>query len=213
MSSRIKLVCFDLNKTLIKENTWLDLNVAMGMTEQEDMDLLEKFESGEITYEEGQKVLENIYKERDLADERRIMEVISKYTYLPFGKEIVADLKNKGYEIALISGSIDLLVEKVAGELGIKHFAANNKFVFNKDHYLDKIVTLGNDSETKLLQLLEICSRLKIDIEETACIGDGDNDFKIFEATKHGITFKNSRIESLAWKTIDSLEELKAIFP
>ncbi len=35
----IALVCFDLNKTLIKEDSWLNLSLAMGVTQEED-DLL-----------------------------------------------------------------------------------------------------------------------------------------------------------------------------
>jgi phosphoserine phosphatase len=31
-----KLIIFDLNKTLIHENSWLNLNVAMGVTRSED---------------------------------------------------------------------------------------------------------------------------------------------------------------------------------
>ncbi|MGI0133864.1 MAG: hypothetical protein ACREBW_02755 [Candidatus Micrarchaeaceae archaeon] len=30
------VVAFDLNKTLIKESSWYDLNLAMGITPQED---------------------------------------------------------------------------------------------------------------------------------------------------------------------------------
>lgn len=30
------IVAFDLNKTLIKENSWYDLNLAMGISAQED---------------------------------------------------------------------------------------------------------------------------------------------------------------------------------
>ncbi len=34
MKTDIRLICFDLNKTLIEENTWLELNLAMGMTNE-----------------------------------------------------------------------------------------------------------------------------------------------------------------------------------
>lgn len=46
----IKLVCFDLNHTLIKENTWLDLNQAMGMTLEEDKILLQWDEEDILQY-------------------------------------------------------------------------------------------------------------------------------------------------------------------
>ena len=36
-----ELIVFDLNKTLIKENSWRDLNLAMGVTPAEDAELME----------------------------------------------------------------------------------------------------------------------------------------------------------------------------
>jgi phosphoserine phosphatase len=211
MQSEIKLVCFDLNKTLIKENTWLNLNLDMGMTKEEDDLLFELWEEGVISYNEAQSLIERIYKKRGKATKEAILKSISKYTYVEGAKEIVKYLKYQGYKVALITGSLTVLAEKVAQELDIDFFEANNILIFNEKNYLESLIPLGDDSLVKLRHLESFCNRLNISIDECVCIGDGDNDALMFERCGHGITFKGSKIEKIAWKTITSLAEIKNI--
>ena len=75
----IKLVCFDLNKTLIEENTWLKLNLAMGVTKEEDEMLLRQYETGVISYLEWQRTLLKIYKKRGDLSLENITENILNY--------------------------------------------------------------------------------------------------------------------------------------
>lgn len=212
MIEGVKLVCFDLNKTLIKENTWYELNLAMGLSQSEDQDLMERYLRREITYEEGQKILEQKYIERGRATRDAIERVIEAYSYLDGAKEAVSYLKDKGYTIALLSGSVDLLVKKVASELSIEHFRTNNSLVFDENNYLKEIICLGDEVAIKARQLEQLCNMLSIPVTECACIGDGDNDLELFKKTKHGVTFRLSSIRPYAWQTIDTLHDLKNIF-
>lgn len=209
--SSIKLVCFDLNKTLIKENTWYDLNLAMGVTPEEDRKLLELYDSGRLDYVSWQKELESIYIQRNKAHRDEIIRIVSTYSYREGAKEIVRYLQEKGYEIVLLSGSIDIQVEQVAKELNIQYFAANNTFVFNEKGYVKNIVCYGDDREFKLQKLREVCKKLNIQTKECVCIGDGDNDVLIFDETLHGITFQNSIIKSKVWKRINTFDDIRSI--
>jgi phosphoserine phosphatase len=169
------------------------------------------FDEGIISYRESQKLIEKIYKSRGKATLDTVTKVISKYTFLPHAKELIKYLKGKGYEIALISGSIDILVEKIAHELDIKFFAANNLFIFDDKDNFDYMVTYEEDNYAKLSHLQGFARQLGISLEQCICIGDGDNDSEMFIKSKHGITFKGSKIENLAWKVVDKLEDVKNI--
>lgn len=212
ISKNIKLICFDLNKTLIKENTWYDLNLKMGMTPEEDRRLFDLYESGKLSYIEWQKKLTEIYVKNGKASHENISKIILNYSYLNEAKEIIKYLKNKGYELALISGSIDLLVSKVSYELDIKLYGCNNYMIFDNNNYLKDIVVLGDDKEVKVSILKNFCRVLEIKPNQCACVGDGDNDLEIFKYTGQGITFKGSKIEEYASAVIDKLTDLKLIF-
>ncbi len=209
--SPFKLVCFDLNETLIHENTWVDLNRELGVTAKEDQAILKDYEEGRTTYEEGQKRLEKIYKIRNQATKEKVLEVIHKYKYKPDAQETVKYLQQAGYTTCLLSGSIDLLVESVAKELAISLYGSNNKFPFHSDGSLESLTTLGQDAAVKITHLLEFCSQLHIDPTECVCVGDSLSDVGIFQVTEHGITFQDSRIEQFSWKTINSLADLRHI--
>ncbi|HVX92589.1 MAG TPA: HAD-IB family phosphatase [Candidatus Dojkabacteria bacterium] len=205
----MKAVCFDLNKTLIKENSWRDLNLAMNVKSEEDDMLMSWGERGIITDSQGQNILLNIYKESGRHSKDNILKVLSNYTYNDYAKEIIKYLESNGFVIFLISGSINILVEKIANELGIKYWKANNEFVFDKKGYLEKINTLDNDKKAKVFQLKELCKETDISIKDVYCVGDGDNDIEIFKVTGKGITFSGSKIEKDAWKVINKLEDIK----
>jgi len=207
----IELVCFDLNKTLIKETTWDNLNVALGVSLAEDQFYLNQYHEGKISYIEWAKTLLDIYRQRGKANLKTITDTVLKYNYKKGAQEIVEYLKAEGYEIALISGSIDILVDHVAQELKIEMAEANNIFVFDENDNLKDIVAYDEDDLAKLRHLESFCRRLGIAITQCACVGDGDNDIKLFDKTKRGITFENSLIRHKAWKTIKELADIKQI--
>lgn len=211
MLEGIKLVCFDLNKTLVRENSWYDLNLALGISHEQDEEWFNQYEAGHLNYHDWMKLLLAEYKKSPQANLIHITEILSRYNYVSGAKEIVTYLQGKGYHIALISGGMDILVDKVAKELGIELSEANNQFVFNEDGKLEEIVAFDAEHLAKLHHLQSFCRKLGIDITECACVGDGDNDIELFKTSQHGITFRGSKIEAEAWKVIDQLEDLHTI--
>lgn len=207
-----KLIIFDLNKTLIAENTWHDLNMAMGVTPEEDRMFMDWYEEGIITYEEGQKFLSNIYRERGKATKKRMEEIIGKYEYHEGAEETTKYLAEKGYKLAIVTGSIDVLAEKVAQELGIEIYAAHNRLEFDGEGKFVRISCVGDDADFKLGQLVQYCHELNIKQTEVMCVGDGYNDEKMFIACGHGVAFRGSKIDRSSWGVIDGLEDLKTLF-
>lgn len=205
-----KLIVFDLNKTLIEENSWLELNLGLGVKQEEDDMLMSWGSEGEgiISDQQGQDILCAIYKKRGDVSRDNIMKILSKYTYKPSAKETVKQLQDNGFEVSLISGSMDVLVEKVAKELGIQKWACNNRFVFDDLDKLDRIETENDDFEYKLRQLEELCKELGIEPKETICVGDGNSDTKLFEVCGISITLEGSAIADKATHTIKILDEI-----
>lgn len=124
---------------------------------------------------------------------------------------MVSHLKQKGYEIALISGGMDILVEMVARELEIKLFAANNIFVFDENNYLQSFLTFDHQNLAKVRHLQSFARQLGITLEQCVCVGDGANDIELFKKSKHRITFEDSKIKDYAWKVVKDLREISSI--
>lgn len=210
--SEIKLVCFDLDETLIKGRSWKTLNNGLGISDEDDRRWLYEYESGKISYERWNEILLERYLEQDNATRKGITEIFSHYELADGAREAVEYVRSKGYETALISGSIDIMVDLVAHDLGITYAKANNTFIFDDANRLTGIHTFGDDTIGKADHLESFCDKLGISMNECACIGDGENDIEMFRRTGHGITFRGSKIEHDAWKVIDSLKDIPTIF-
>lgn len=208
LMQRPKLIVFDLNKTLVEENSWLNLNLAMGVTQAEDDQLMAWGQEGVLTDAQGQSILCSIYKKRGNATRAHISEVLQAYKYREGAQEAVKKLGEMGFKLALLSGSMDMLVEHIAGELDIELWASNNRFQFDDDGVLERIETVDNDDKYKANQLERLCEELEIEVEEVWCIGDGDNDGLLFDMTGNGVTFEGSPIASKAKHVIGSLHDL-----
>jgi phosphoserine phosphatase len=209
---KIKLICFDLDETLISHSSWKRLGLALGISVEEDKELYREYKNGVTTYQEWNNKILARYQEHEEANREGITKILSKYTYREGSREIVGYLKEKGYILVLISGSIDILVDMVARDLGIPFAKANNTLVFDENDRLKNFASETDDVFAKANHLKDFCKKLNIEMKECACVADGDNDIEMFRQTGHGITFKGSIIENESWKVIDSFSDLKDIF-
>ncbi|MEK9155350.1 MAG: HAD family phosphatase [Patescibacteria group bacterium] len=208
MHPEIKLVCFDLDQTLINQNSWYELSLALGVPAELDRQLYNEFKAGSITYEQwNDRVIEE-YMKHENATRKGITESLCGYTYNEGAREAVKHLQQSGYEVVLISGSIDIIVDHVAKDLGIRYAKANNTFLFDENDRLKGVHAHGDDTIAKAQHLESFCDLLGVKMHECACIGDGENDVEMFRRTRKGITFTGSRIESDAWKIVDSLQDI-----
>ncbi len=211
MHPEIKLVCFDLDQTLINENSWSELSLALGVSKELDDELYRAFKAGEITYDEWNDRVLAEYMKHDDATKQAIVACFSKYTLADGAREAVEYVKNAGYQVVLISGSIDVMVDLVAKDLRIHYAKANNTFVFDDNDRLIGIHAHGNDTLAKAQHLKSFCELLGVNMSECACIGDGENDVEMFKRTKKGVTFEGSKIESEAWKVLKTLHDIPTI--
>lgn len=209
--SSIKLVCFDLDGTLIKENSWYLLNTALGVTPEEDADLFSRYKNGTLTYDAWIAELVALYIQHGKASRKYISEVFSHIAARPEFSDVIQKLQSAGCIVAIISGSFDEAVRHVAQTLGVEHAHGCASLVFGEDDMLQNVVTKGDEAGAKLHLLSTMAESLSIPLSACACIGDGGNHVEMFRATGRGITFRGSPIEGNAWRVIDSITEVPDI--
>lgn len=211
--TKIKLICFDMDGTLIAENSWYKLNVALGVTPEEDQEMYNSYIKGNLEYDTWIENLVSLYKERGLATKENIESVFNDILLVAGAEELVSYLRERGYEIVIITGSFDSLAKSIADKLGIRSYRANTEIVFDADGKLDGLVTKGDEIKNKPGYLKEICDELEISFEECVCIGDGVGDTELFKLPVKGIALEAApdELKSLSWKVVNSLLDIKEL--
>lgn len=206
-----KLIVFDLNHTLICDNSWRDLNLAMGITPEEDAALMACAARGGITDAEGQAWLLQRYQQR--GDCRRVVvqRILSQYTYMPHAQMVVAALQARGYRVAINSGAMDILVSMVAEQLGVALWRASNHFIFDDQDMMCQIDAPDNDAAAKLQQLRELAAEQQVSLSDCLVVGDGANDLPLFAATGNGVAFADSPAARHARWVIADLRDVLTI--
>jgi phosphoserine phosphatase len=109
-------------------------------------------------------------------------------TLSPGAKTLFRVLKYLDYNIALVSGGFDFIVEHLSKDLGADAFKANRLEV------IDGVLTgqiQGDviDRNAKAQALIRFAQEFDIPIERTIAIGDGANDIDMMSVAGLGIAF------------------------
>ena len=202
-----------MDDTLITQNSWYKLNLALGITADEDKEMYDAFVKGDLQYTDWTTKLVTLYKERGLASKANISKVLGEYTFNQGAVELVQNLQQKGYKIIILSGSFDILVSQVASDLGVADYKASTKLVFNDDNYLQELISEGDEQYAKLKNLESFCKESGVSIDQCVCVGDGANDVELFKATQKGITFNDApeNVKVTAWKVVATLSDINQI--
>lgn len=181
------LVVFDMDGTVLEHNSWVALHRAFGLTDEEDRVMLRWHSEGVTTYPEWSNLITRIYKARGLATKQRALEVFEQCMPHNAARSVVAEVRARGFDVALISGGIDILAERTARVLGIERHHANHRMVFDDEDRLVDLECRGEDEAFKVAALLECCSEIGIPPDACFCVGDGLNDGGLFALTGRGI--------------------------
>src|SRR3954463_4316237 len=118
MSKQARLYVLDLDGTTTQDNSWQRLNLAMGVTEEEDQFYYDAYHRGEITFSEWTDHLIKIFLQRGNPTRQSISRVLQDFTFFPGVREAVKELQAQGDYVALVSAATDIFVKAVGRELG-----------------------------------------------------------------------------------------------
>lgn len=209
-----KLICFDVNGTLVNEDSWGIFTQGDVSMEQEIKEIFDGYYSGKTSIDDAWKEMVIILRKTGRANKDFVYNCWDEASTFKDGAvEIITYLKEKGYKIYLISCSIDIYLECIVRELLLDGFYAGSHLIFDTLGELEKITSdCGKGSGYKKEKLNELALKEGISIEDIVFVGDGDNDVGVFEMTKHGIAIgENEKLRNCSWKQIKSLVEIKDI--
>lgn len=202
----IKLVVFDLDNVII-DGEAIDEIGKLANVEEDIAEITEKAMQGEIDFEtsinQRVKLLEGISIDeiQKVADELPLMNVVA---------ETIARLKEENLDVAIISGSFDVVAEKVKNKLGIEKVYTNSFTV--EDGKLTGEVTGPLVSGSKLDILKDYVEDAGITLDEVVAVGDGANDISMIESAGYGIAFNaKDSVKEIADIVVDEKDLTKVL--
>jgi len=106
---------------------------------------------------------------------------ISESKWLVRAREAIAEHRSAGREIVLVTGSLDFLMESLAGELGGASVLAA-KLEERDGHFTGRLVGGPVIAEEKRRQMMEFADRNRIDLKQCHAYGDSSADLPMLEA-------------------------------
>lgn len=179
-----RLICFDMDSTIIETEVIDELARRAGVGEQVSA-ITERAMRGEIDFNESFKERVALLKGLD----ESVMKEIAENLPLTEGAERTMQvLKRVGYKIAILSGGFTYFGNYLKNKLGIDYVYANDLEIVDgklTGRYLGEIV----DGRRKA-ELLKLIAQVEnVDIAQTIAVGDGANDLPMLATAGLGIAF------------------------
>ena len=178
------LCVLDVDGTLIEEEV-IDLLGKEAECENEVALLTAQAMRGELDFEES------LRKRVSLLQGLSVDKFEHLYTQVHFSKnaqEFVKILQKHDIEVGLVSGGFIPIVERLAKDLGISLFAAN-QLEIRDGHLTGNLVGPIIRREVKKETLVRWADELEVPIDRTIAIGDGANDLAMLKRAGIGIGF------------------------
>lgn len=180
-----RLVCFDMDSTLIEAEVIDELAKEAGVGEQV-AEITEAAMSGKIDFNESfskrMALLEGL-PESSLSS-------IAKNLKLTEGAEkLFVNLKKLGYKTAILSGGFDYFARFLQKKLGVDYIYANQLDIVD-GYVTGKVIGTVVNGERKAQLLRKIAEKENINLEQVIAVGDGANDLPMLSIAGLGIAFR-----------------------
>ena len=210
-----RIVCFDVDGTLLDDTVfiWETLHTSLKTDNAARAQARDDYFAGRITYNDWFQHDLRLFREVGITRER-VLEVIRRdITPMGGAYETLATLQERGYGLAIISGSIDIVLHEFFGDIPFRHV------LISRIQWSDNGKLIGGeatkyDFDGKARGLLHIAKEEGLRAEDCGFVGDNFNDLEAIQTAGTGIAFnaKNDAIKEAA-KVVIPGGDLRKILP
>lgn len=196
-----RLICFDMDSTLIKTEVIDELADRAGVGEQVRA-ITEAAMRGEIDFSESFKQRVALLKG---LDESVMEEVAEGLPIMDGAKRLMSILKKCGFKIAILSGGFTYFGNHLKKRFDVDYVYANELEIIDgklTGNHVGDIV----DGKRKAELLKLIAQVEKIDLEQVIAVGDGANDLPMLNLAGLGIAFHaKPKVKANAQQSISTI--------
>ena len=179
-----RLVCFDMDSTLIQVEVIDELAKAAGVGEQVAA-ITESAMQGEIDFSESFRrrmaLLEGM-------DESVLKGIAESLPITDGAARLISHLRHFGYKVAILSGGFTYFANYLKEKLGIDYVYAN-QLDFENGKLTGKVKGDIVDGQMKAKLLVKLAEEEGISPEQVIAVGDGANDLPMLAIAGLGIAF------------------------
>ncbi|MEE9396966.1 MAG: phosphoserine phosphatase SerB [Methylococcales bacterium] len=179
-----RLVCFDMDSTLIQTEVIDELAAIAGVGNQVSS-ITEAAMRGEIDFKESFRqrlaLLEGM-------DENVLASVAERLPITDGAERLITNLKRLGYKVAILSGGFTYFAEYLQHKLGIDYVFAN-QLDFESGKLTGRVLGKIVDGHCKAELLRQLAEQDNIRLEQVIAVGDGANDLPMLSIAGLGIAF------------------------
>lgn len=179
-----RLICFDMDSTLIKTEVIDELAAYAGVAD-EVKKITESAMRGEIDFTESFKQRVALLKGVDASV---MQEIAQRLPIMEGADRLISVLKRTGYKIAILSGGFSYFGNYLKQKFGIDYVYANELEIVDgklTGRYIGDVV----DAKRKAELLRLIAQVENIDLQQVVAVGDGANDLQMLNVAGLGIAF------------------------
>lgn len=201
-----RLVCFDMDSTLIQAEVIDELAKRAGVGEQV-AEITERAMQGEIDFTESFRQRMALLKG---LSEDVLQDVAENLPMMEGAEKLIRNLKAYGFKVAILSGGFNYFGNYLKDKLGIDHVYANILEI-EDGKLTGRAIQPVVNAERKAELLKKIAEEEGIDPQQTIAVGDGANDLLMLSAAGLGIAFRakplvrESAKQSLSTHGLDSI--------
>ena len=197
-----RLICFDMDSTLIQTECIDELAARAGVGDQVRA-ITERAMRGEIDFKESFTERVALLKGLDVSVMQDIAEQLPITEGVPRLMEV---LKRCGYKIAILSGGFTYFGEYLQRKFGIDYVYANELEIDDNGKLTGRYVGDVVDGRRKAELLKLIAQVEKVHLAQTIAVGDGANDLPMISEAGLGIAFHaKPRVVANARQSINTL--------
>jgi len=201
-----RLVCFDMDSTLIEAEVIDELAKAAGVGDKVAA-ITEAAMRGELDFKASfarrMALLQGL-------DASVLDEIAERLTLTEGAENLMRTLRKLGYKTAILSGGFSYFGRYVQSKLGIDYVFANELEIVD-GKITGQVVGQVIDGQRKAELLRELAAKEGISLEQVIAVGDGANDLPMLSIAGLGIAFRAKPLVKASAKQSISTLGLDAI--